>query len=83
MATNLIDYQASDKYQVQPFYGAGSTIPLKWVHRKEGTHYSSAALIYDTDTDVSKESGIAIVGSAGNGIAGTTYYQVQAQLIKP
>ena len=83
MSVNLIDYQASDKYQVQPFYGAGSSTPLKWVHRSTGTHYTSAALMYSEDLDVQKSSGIAIVGNTGSGIAGTTYYQVQAQLIKP
>ena len=83
MAVDLINYQASDKYQVQPFYGAGTTTPLKWIHRSTGTHYTSAALLYDADTDISKGSGIAIVGNGGSGISGTTYYQVQAQLIKP
>jgi len=80
---NLIDYQVSKKYQIQPFYKAGSCDPLKWVHRKEGETYSSAALLYDKDLKFSESSEYVISGATGSGIAGTTFYQVQAQLLKP
>ena len=80
---NLINYQSSMKYGVQPFYKAGSTDPLKWVHRKEGEHYTAAALLYAKDLDIDKDKNVVVAGSGGSGIAGTTFYQLQAQLIKP
>lgn len=80
---NLIDYQRATKYSTQPFYKAGSTDSLKWVYRKEGENISAAGLIYDKDLDLTEDKNIVIAGSGGSGIAGTTFYQVQAQLIKP
>ncbi len=80
---HLINYQSSERYQNQPFFGAGSKYALKWVNRKEGQAISSAALLYEKDLDIDNSSSYAIAGAGGSGIAGTTFYQLQAQLIKP
>ena len=80
---NLIDYQRVIKHSTQPFYKAGSADPLKWVYRKEGENFSTAGIVYNKNLDLEDDKSIVITGSGGSGIAGTTFYQVQAQLIKP
>ena len=80
----LIDYSESTRYQVQPFFKAGDYHTVKWIHRKTGKTYSSAALLEQKDKDITgADNQYVVSGSTTSGIAGSTFYQMQAQLIKP
>ena len=82
MADAVMDYTTSDKYQLQPFFKAGSCVPMEWIHRKEGKQISSALIIKDTLDTVDDSSQDYVVQSAGtSGIAGTQFYQAQAQIL--
>jgi len=80
----LIDYRFVTRYDVQPYFGAGSVDPVKWIHRRNGDHYSTAALLDEKDSEIDNENNSYVVASSGlQGIAGATFYQVQAEVIKP
>jgi len=83
-ALNITDYQFSEKYSLQPFYKAGDCVPVKWIHRNEGKQYSAALVLSDLDTldDEGSSESFIVLGGGSSGIAGTTFYQVQAQIIE-
>ena len=77
----LIDYSESIKYEVQPFFKAGDYKTIKWIHRKSGHQYSGAAFLEQKDYGVEEDNTHVILGATTSGIAGSTFYQIQAQLM--
>jgi len=82
MATQMMNYTSSDRYDLQPFFAAGSCVPIEWLHRKQGTQYATALLLKDNLETVDDSGDTYVVqSSASSGIAGTTFFQTQAQLL--
>ena len=81
---NILDYQKSTRYQAQPFYEAGSTLAIDFIHRKEGDTYSTGALLQSKEDllNPDKDNKVVVTGCGVSGMAGTTFYQMHAQLIK-
>jgi len=80
----LIDYTYSKKWQTQPFFKAGDYKTIKWIHRNTGENYATAALLESRDEGVNgTNQEYVVASSATSGIAGSTFYQMQAQIIKP
>jgi hypothetical protein len=82
MATSdaMMNYQKSTDYDFQPFFKAGDCVPLKWIHRKRGDMYNATLLKDDNEIVDDSDNDYAVLSSSSNGIAGTTYYQVSAQI---
>jgi len=87
---NIMDYSTSIDYDLQPFFKAGDCAPLEWIHRKKGTMYSTSLIMTDmavVEDQSCSGSGsgdgctYAVLSSNASGVAGTTFYQVGAQIM--
>jgi hypothetical protein len=78
---DMTDYQKSTDYDLQPFFKAGDCIPLKWIHRKKGDMYQTNLILDDKETVDDADTSYATLSANSNGIAGTTFFQVGAQIM--
>lgn len=82
--STLLDYSQVTRHDAQPFFKAGDYHTVKWIYRKAGDTYTGSALLNNKDFNIDgAENTYVIAGTTGSGIAGTTFYQLQAQLMKP
>jgi len=80
----VMDYQENKEYDLQPFFKAGSSKPLAWLHRSKGTMINSSLILGDKQTGIDEDTadtGKVVMGGGVSGMAGTTFYQTQAQYL--
>ena len=81
----VLDYSQVTRYDTQPFFKAGDYRTVTWLHRKNGKHLSSSLLLQQASGSneevVGRNEHMVIQGAGASGIAGSTFFQMQAQII--
>ena len=78
--STVMNYDKARSYQAQPMFGAGSARAITFLHRDEGETVNSSILLTESDT-VNESDSYVVLGANTQAIAGTTFYQSNAQLV--